>query len=834
MRIYSLEPLEDSDRLKATLERTLKPHSTPVVSASIDHTGTLLATGSADGVVKVWDIRGGYVSHTFKSHSGIISALRFFEARLDQNPSEAPGKRGDIRSHRRNTPNGSKDNEGISAAFRLATGGDDGKIRIWDLLKRKAIATLDSHVSVVRGLDYSSDQNAIVSASRDKTTIIWDAWTWNIRRTIPVLETIECCGFLETGEYLYTGGEYGKLRVWQAKTGREITKEQGVSSEADGILNVLYRPSSNLILCIHADQSLVLHSTRVLSANSFDNLIDPLPIIRRISGTHDEIIDLAYISPTAEALALATNSESVRIVSVKSQKGTAETPTQNFYFGADVALLQGHNDIVICLDVDWSGCWLATGSKDNTARLWRIDHCKASYECFAIFTGHAESIGAVSLPDTPPPIDSTAHADPLSNPPQFLFTGSQDKTIKKWEVTPKLSNTSVKKGPRAIYTRRAHEKEINAIASNYNSTLFASASQDRTVKIWASEEGEAQGVLRGHKRGVWSAKFATKDTPSLSGDSGTMSSSRGFILTGSGDKTVRIWSLSDYSCIRTLEGHTNSVLKALWLPANPSDLVNPTNTKTRTLLTSAGGDGLVKVWDASTGECTCTLDNHTERVWALAANPSTGHLVSGGGDGVVTFWSNTTATTAAASAAASTAWIEEEQVLLNHVHRGNYREAIVLALQLNHPARLLNLFSDVVKKHPPEKGSLSGLNAVDEVIASLADELLYTLLLRLRDWNTNARTVPIAQRILWVVVKSFPAQQLVELRKKVRGLEEVLDGLRVYSERHYKRLEELIEESYIVDFMVRGMEEGGFVAEAGEGVKPSGFEQQEPDIVMLE
>ena len=437
-----------------------------------------------------------------------------------------------------------------------------------------------------------------------------------------------------------------------------------------------------------------------------------------------------------------------------------------------------------------------------------------SYTCVATLTGHAESLGAIALPNNLPPIDSAAYSDPLSHPPQFLLTGSQDKTIKMWDIS-KLLGKVEKKSPRAIYTRKAHDKDINAIAIDHTSTLFASASQDRTVKIWTTESGEGQGVLRGHRRGVWSVKFAPKNTSAISGETGQISPSRGLILTGSGDKTIKIWSLADYSCLRTLEGHTNSVLKVLWVPFPSEDTSKASSNRNKepTFVASAGGDGLVKVWDASTGECVSTLDNHTDRIWALISNPATGDLVSGGGDSVVTFWANTTEATAASTAAVSAARVEKEQELLNHIHHGNYRDAIVLALQLNHPARLLSIFTNVVKQHPQEEGSLSGIKAVDDVLASLADEQLYVLLIRLRDWNTNARTAPVAQRILWVVVKSYPASRLVGLRKKGRGLGDVLEALKVYTDRHYRRCEELMEESYLVDFIVRGMEEVGFVSD---------------------
>src|SRR5690606_38953895 len=78
MRIYSIDASEDGT-IETTLLRTLKPHSAPVIVSTVDKTGTLLSTGGADGIVKVSDIRGGYVTHTFHGHSGIISALLFFE-----------------------------------------------------------------------------------------------------------------------------------------------------------------------------------------------------------------------------------------------------------------------------------------------------------------------------------------------------------------------------------------------------------------------------------------------------------------------------------------------------------------------------------------------------------------------------------------------------------------------------------------------------------------------------------------------------------------------------------------------------------------------------------
>jgi U3 small nucleolar RNA-associated protein 13 len=57
-------------------------------------------------------------------------------------------------------------------------------------------------------------------------------------------------------------------------------------------------------------------------------------------------------------------------------------------------------------------------------------------------------------------------------------------------------------------------------------------------------------VLKGHKRGIWSVEFSPVEQ---------------CVLTSSGDRTIKIWSVADGTCLKTFEGHTSSVLRASFL-----------------------------------------------------------------------------------------------------------------------------------------------------------------------------------------------------------------------------------------------------------------------------
>jgi len=148
--------------------------------------------------------------------------------------------------------------------------------------------------------------------------------------------------------------------------------------------------------------------------------------------------------------------------------------------------------------------------------------------------------------------------------------------------------------------------------------------------------------------------------------------------------------------------------------------------------------------------------------------------------------------------------ITREQDLANYVQQKDWRNAIITAMSLDQPYRLLSLFTEVMSNVPTiANNSITGLPEVDEVIATLSDPQLTTLLLRVRDWSTNARTSHVAQRILHVILKKCSPERLMKL-PDIKG---IVEALIPYSDRYLKHVDKLLQESFVVDYILREMDD---------------------------
>ncbi len=100
-------------------------------------------------------------------------------------------------------------------------------------------------------------------------------------------------------------------------------------------------------------------------------------------------------------------------------------------------------------------------------------------------------------------------------------------------------------------------------------------------------------------------------------------------MSASWDKNVKEWDAATGECLRTLKGHTNNVVSAVYSPSGDKIL-------------SASQDNTVKEWDAATGECLRTLEGHTKIVWSAVYSSAGDKIVSRSQDGTVKEWDTAT------------------------------------------------------------------------------------------------------------------------------------------------------------------------------------------------
>jgi len=409
--------------------------------------------------------------------------------------------------------------------------------------------------------------------------------------------------------------------------------------------------------------------------------------------------------------------------------------------------LLGHKDTILCVDVSPDGRLIASASKDNTIRIWD----NQTRKCIAEGVGHTESVMAIGF---------------AKRTGEFVISAGQDKTLKLWNIKAALkANSTGSIIPlKSKFTVKAHDKEINAVSVAPNDSLFASGSQDKLIKLW-DPKGQLIATLKGHKRGIWALEFSPVDK---------------VLASASGDKTVKIWSLSDHSCLRTFEGHTHAVLKLCWI------------TRGMQLL-SCGSDGLVKLWTLKSNECTNTFEQHEDRIWALACKDDGDQFVTGDSGSLLNVWKDHTIFEQEKEQLEKEKLLLDEQKLSNFLHEKNYHQAILLAFELEQPFRIRSIFADLLSG--PDAG------VVDDIVKEFSEDTLKKSLHYIRDWNTNARHSVVAQEVLSRIVRVYPPKQLL----KIQGMKQILQALLPYTDRHFQRLDQLLQKSCIIDFTLQRM-----------------------------
>src|SRR5262249_5965495 len=152
---------------------------------------------------------------------------------------------------------------------------------------------------------------------------------------------------------------------------------------------------------------------------------------------------------------------------------------------------------------------------------------------------------------------------------------------------------------------------------------LASASADKTVKVWEAATGQELLTLRGHTNTVTGVAFSPDGQRLAS--AGSWYDPKTKTVLGE----VKVWAAATGQELRTLRRHTREGDGVALSPEGKA-------------LASASADGTMKVWAAATGQELRTLRGHTRAVRGVASSPDGQRLASASGDGTVKVWAAAT------------------------------------------------------------------------------------------------------------------------------------------------------------------------------------------------
>eukprot|EP01083_Nonionella_stella_P074337 201597_1 len=263
--------------------------------------------------------------------------------------------------------------------------------------------------------------------------------------------------------------------------------------------------------------------------------------------------------------------------------------------------------------------WLVCGTDDMHIRVYNYNTCEKIKE----FEAHTDYIRSIAVHPTLP----------------FILSASDDMSIKLWDWDNQWENSIIFEG---------HTHYVMQIAINpKDNNCFASASLDRSVKVWGLNSSVPHFQLEGHDRGVNCLSYYS-------------GGERPFLVSGADDNLVKVWDYQTKTCIATLEGHSANISAVMFHPQLP-------------IIMSGSEDGSLKIWHSNTYRLETTLHYAMERVWTMAAMNTSNKVAIGFDEGTIMIKLGQEEPIVSMDSSGKVVWARNHEIQLTKILRGkNY------------------------------------------------------------------------------------------------------------------------------------------------------------------
>ncbi|KAL5639390.1 hypothetical protein ACGC1H_006784 [Rhizoctonia solani] len=620
------EPDQHAMRVREVAALASWKSEAKVSSVAYSHDGTKIAFGCLDGAVGVQSSYDGTSIFDFDAHDKPVWSVAF-------SPKSKIGK----------------------SAY-IASGSDDGTIRIWNALdgtvRSVCRPTGTADPGEIKSIAFSPKcDGSIASGSSDCTVCIWDSSNGKLIAEPFRGHTgaIWAVAFSPDGTLVASGSDDHTIRIWNPQNGQLMFDP--LKAQRGDINTIAFSPDGARMVSGSSDRTVCVW--------------DPIKgavVVGPFPAHNDKVTSVAF-SPNGKHLASGSLDRTIRVWD----------PLSGEFSGGP---FEGHIGPINSIAFSPDSTRIASGSSDGTIRLWDPRQGTLSDD---VLKSHSDAVSSVAF----------------SPSGQHIASCSYDGTVRLWDV---CDNLPVAGGA----SLGSHDKKVTSLAFSSDGARVVTGSVDRTARVWDIHHANMTPVIfKEHDGAIWSVTFSPDDSfVASTGGSGDdtirlWNSSTGAsisaplmghtdevlsvaispdgtnLTSGSRDKTLRVWDLKSKELLRVLEGHTRTVWSVVysrdgtklassssdgtilvWGLQNDPTITSPTKINTPSawvssvafspdgdFIASGADDCAVRLWRSDTGESVGRpYEGHFDQIWSVAFSPSGTHIVSGSHDGTIRFW----------------------------------------------------------------------------------------------------------------------------------------------------------------------------------------------------